>query len=416
MLQCRQPILCICGILNRHSLGYVDSMSVVAVIVAGGSGLRAGGGLPKQYQLVGGKPVIRWTLEAFLSHPLISRVQTVIGHGHEALFSSATEGLQHLLSPVIGGGSRQDSCREGLEACALMRPSKVLIHDAARPFLSPDLISNVINELDHAAAVIPGLPVADTMKYAPSGLIERTVDRASLWFVQTPQGFQFDKILGAHRQALADGRTTFTDDAAVAEYAGMRVQIVAGEQKNRKLTTSHDIMEANREHSTHRFADLPDVRMGQGIDFHVFERGNAVTLCGVSIPHTHKLKGHSDADVALHALTDAILGSIGEADIGQHFPPTDKQWKGAPSSIFIAKAMELLSARGGVLANVDITILAEAPRVGPHLAAMKDALSGMLGIAVDRIGIKATTTEKMGAIGRREGMSASAIATVRLPL
>ena len=416
MLQCRQPILCICGILNRHCLGYALFMSVVAVIVAGGSGLRAGGGLPKQYQLVGGKPVIRWTLEAFLNHPMITRVQTVIGHGHEALFASATEGLQHLLVPVIGGGSRQDSSREGLEACAMLDPVKVLIHDAARPFLSPDLISNVINELDHAVAVIPGLPVADTMKYAPSGLIERTVDRASLWFVQTPQGFQYAKILGAHRKALADGRTTFTDDAAVAEYAGMRVQIVAGEQKNRKLTTSHDILEAGREHSTHRFADLPDVRMGQGIDFHVFEKGNAVTLCGVKIPHTHKLKGHSDADVALHALTDAILGSIGEADIGQHFPPTDKQWKGAPSSIFVAKAMELLGARGGVLSNVDITILAEAPRVGPHLAAMKNALSAMLGIAVDRIGIKATTTEKMGAIGRREGMSASAIATVRLPL
>ena len=416
MLRCRQPILCICAILNQHGLGYVGSMSVVAVIVAGGSGLRAGGGLPKQYQLVGGKPVIRWTLEAFLNHPMISKVQTVIGNGHEGLFASATEGLHHLLAPVIGGGSRQDSCREGLEACETMGPGKVLIHDAARPFLSSDLISNVINELDHAVAVIPGLPVADTMKYAPSGLIERTVDRASLWFVQTPQGFQYAKILGAHRRALADGQTTFTDDAAVAEYAGMRVQIVAGEQKNRKLTTSHDILEANREHSTHRFADLPDVRMGQGIDFHVFEKGNAVTLCGVSIPHTHKLKGHSDADVALHALTDAILGSIGEADIGQHFPPTDKQWKGAPSSIFVAKALELLAARGGVLANVDITILAEAPRVGPHVAAMKDALSLILGIAVDRIGIKATTTEKMGAIGRKEGMSASAIATVRLPL
>jgi 2-C-methyl-D-erythritol 4-phosphate cytidylyltransferase / 2-C-methyl-D-erythritol 2,4-cyclodiphosphate synthase len=416
MLQRSQPILCNCGILIHQGLGYVMGMSVVAVIVAGGSGLRAGGGLPKQYQLVGGKPVIRWTLEAFLNHPLITRVQTVIGRGHEALFASATEGLPSLLIPVIGGGSRQDSCREGLEACGRMECSKVLIHDAARPFLSPDLISNIINELDHAVAVIPGLPVADTMKYAPSGLIERTVDRASLWFVQTPQGFQFEKILNAHRQALADGMTTFTDDAAVAEYAGMRVQIVAGEQKNRKLTTTHDIMEAGREHATHRYEHLPDVRMGQGIDFHVFEKGNAVTLCGVKIPHTQKLKGHSDADVALHAVTDAILGAIGEADIGQHFPPTDKQWKGAPSSIFIAKAIELLRARGGVLSNVDVTILAEAPRVGPHLAAMKDSLSAMLGIAVDRIGIKATTTEKMGAIGRKEGMSASAVATVRLPL
>ena len=391
-------------------------MSVMAVIVAGGSGLRAGGGLPKQYQLVGGKPVIRWTLEAFLTHPLVGRVQTVIGQGHEALFQAATEGLVGLLAPVVGGGSRQDSCRSGLEACAEFHPQKILIHDAARPFLSPDLIDNVISELDHAPAVIPGLPVADTMKYAPSGIIERTVDRASLWFVQTPQGFQYDRILAAHRKALTAGETSFTDDAAVAEYAGMKVQIVAGEQKNRKLTTAHDIMEADREHSTHRFENLPDVRTGQGIDFHVFEKGDHVWLCGVQIPHTHKLKGHSDADVALHAVTDAILGAIGETDIGQHFPPTDKKWKGAPSSIFVAKAMELLRERRGVLANIDITILAEAPRIGPHLEAMKNALQAMLGIALDRIAIKATTTEKMGAIGRREGMSASAIATVRLPL
>jgi 2-C-methyl-D-erythritol 4-phosphate cytidylyltransferase / 2-C-methyl-D-erythritol 2,4-cyclodiphosphate synthase len=391
-------------------------MSVVAVIVAGGSGLRAGGGLPKQYQLVGGKPVIRWTLEAFLAHPLISKVQTVIGIGHEALFAEATKGLIGLLSPVAGGGSRQDSCRAGIEACAEFGPTKILIHDAARPFLSPDLISNVINELDHAPAVIPGLPVADTMKYAPSGMIEKTVDRASLWFVQTPQGFRYNQILSAHRQALADGKVSFTDDAAVAEYAGMKVQIVAGEQRNRKLTTSHDILEADREHSTHSFENLPDIRTGQGIDYHVFEKGSFVTLCGVQIPHSHKLKGHSDADVALHAVTDAILGAIGEADIGQHFPPTDKQWKGAASSIFVAKAMELLKARGGILAHIDITILAEAPRIGPHLAAMKACLSAMLDIAVDRIGVKATTTEKMGAIGRKEGMSASAIATVRLPL
>jgi 2-C-methyl-D-erythritol 4-phosphate cytidylyltransferase/2-C-methyl-D-erythritol 2,4-cyclodiphosphate synthase len=392
------------------------AMSVVAVIVAGGSGLRAGGGLPKQYQLVGGKPVIRWTLEAFLAHPLISKVQTVIGIGHEALFAQATEGLTALLTPVAGGGSRQDSCRAGIEACAGFAPDKILIHDAARPFLSPDLISNVINELDYAAAVIPGLPVADTMKYAPSGMIEKTVDRASLWFVQTPQGFRFNQILTAHRQALADGKTAFTDDAAVAEYAGMKVQIVAGEQKNRKLTTSHDIFEADREHSLRRFETLPDVRIGQGIDFHVFEKGSHVTLCGVEIPHTHKLKGHSDADVALHAVTDAILGAIGESDIGQHFPPTDKQWKGAASSIFIAKAMELLKARGGMLAHIDITVLAEAPRIGPHLSAMKASLQVMLGLSLDRIAIKATTTEKMGAIGRKEGMSASAIATVRLPL
>jgi 2-C-methyl-D-erythritol 4-phosphate cytidylyltransferase / 2-C-methyl-D-erythritol 2,4-cyclodiphosphate synthase len=405
-----------CGILNAYGLRYVRRMTVVAVIVAGGSGLRAGGGLPKQYQLVAGKPVIRWTLEAFLAHPLVSKVQTVIGQGHESLFAAATEGLTNLLAPVVGGGSRQDSCRAGIEACAALSPEKVLIHDAARPFLSAQLISNVITELDHAPAVIPGLPVADTMKFAPSGVIERTVDRASLWFVQTPQGFQYHTILSAHRKALAEGQTQFTDDAAVAEFAGLKVQIIAGEQKNRKLTTAHDIVEADREHAMRKLENLPDVRMGQGIDFHVFEKGDHVTLCGLKVPHTHRLKGHSDADVALHALTDAILGAIGEADIGQHFPPTDKQWKGAPSSIFIAKAMALLAARGGMLAHVDLTILAEAPRIGPHLAAMKASLGDMLGLTQDRIAIKATTTEKMGAIGRREGMSASAVATVRLPL
>lgn len=389
-------------------------MSVTAVIVAGGSGQRAGGLLPKQYQKVAGKPILRWTLEAFLSHPLVTRIQTVIGQGHESLFQEATEGLD-IGEPVIGGGTRQDSCRAGLEACTAEPPQNVLIHDAARPFLSQELITTVIRGLDHAQAVIPGLPVADTMKFAPAGIIERTVDRQSLWFVQTPQGFHFEKILTAHRKAATEGQSLFTDDAAVAEYARMQVHIVVGEQRNRKLTTQHDIEEANREHTQHYYDALPDIRTGHGVDFHVFEKGNAVTLCGVSVPHTHKLKGHSDADVALHALTDAILGSIGERDIGQHFPPSDPQWKNASSSIFVAKALELLGARGGVLSNVDITILTEAPRIAPHIEAMKSSLVELLKISDDRIAIKATTTEGMGAIGRKEGMSAQAAVTVRLP-
>lgn len=389
-------------------------MSITAVIVAGGSGQRAGGLLPKQYQMVAGKPILRWTVEAFLNHPLITRVQAVIGQGHEVFFREAAEGLE-LSVPVVGGGTRQESCHAGLEACTAEPPQSVLIHDAARPFLSQELITNVIRGLDHAQAVIPGLPVADTMKFAPAGVIERTVDRQSLWFVQTPQGFHFEKILAAHRKAANDGQSLFTDDAAVAEYAKMQVHIVAGEQRNRKLTTQHDIEEANREHSQRYYDALPDIRTGHGIDFHVFEKGNAVTLCGVSLPHTHKLKGHSDADVALHALTDAILGSIGEHDIGQHFPPTDPQWKNAPSSIFIAKALELLGARGGVLSNVDITILAETPRIAPHIEAMISSLVELLKISSDRIAIKATTTEGMGAIGRKEGISAQATVTVRLP-
>jgi 2-C-methyl-D-erythritol 4-phosphate cytidylyltransferase/2-C-methyl-D-erythritol 2,4-cyclodiphosphate synthase len=390
-------------------------MSVAAVIVAGGSGLRAGGEIPKQYQLIGGKPVIRWTLEAFLSHPGVNHVQAVIGDGHADLFAQATIGLD-LPAPVTGGANRQDSCRMGIEACHVTHPQRVLIHDAARPFISHAVISNVIAELDHCDAVIPGLPVADTMKFAPEGFIERTVDRGSMWFVQTPQGFAYDKILSAHRQAARDGRDSFTDDAAVAEYAGLQVRIAAGDQANRKLTTSHDVRVADKELSARLFVERPDVRTGQGIDFHVFEKGNGVTLCGVKIPHTAKLKGHSDADAALHALTDAILGAIGEADIGKHFPPSDPRWKGEPSSNFLLKAMELLGARKGIIGNVDITILAEAPRIGPHVAAMKSVLSPLLQVAADRIAIKATTTEEMGAIGRKEGIAAFATATVRLPL
>lgn len=390
-------------------------MSVAAVIVAGGSGLRAGGEIPKQYQLIGGKPVIRWTLEAFLSHPLVNHVQAVIGEGHDALFAAATQGLA-IPAPVAGGTNRQESCRLGIEALAGLKPERVLIHDAARPFISAQVISNVIAELDRRDAVIPGLPVADTMKFAPGGVIERTVDRGSMWFVQTPQGFNFPKILDAHRQAAREGHTNLTDDAAVAEYAGMPVHITAGDQANKKLTTAHDVRVADKDVSARLFVERPDVRMGQGIDFHVFEPGDGVTLCGVKIPYTEKLKGHSDADAPMHALTDAILGSIGEADIGKHFPPSDPQWKGAPSSIFLLKAMELLVARKGIVANADITILAEAPKVGPHIAAMKAVLAPLLQVAPDRIAIKATTTEEMGAIGRKEGIAAFATATVRLPL
>ncbi len=390
-------------------------MTVAAVIVAGGSGIRAGGSIPKQYQLVGGKPVIRWTLEAFLSHPAIGYIQAVIGDGHEGMFEAATKGL-HLPSPITGGSSRQESCRLGLEACRAFRPEKVLIHDAARPYVTADVIYRVLEGLDSADAIIPGLPVADTMKHAPGGVIVKTVDRASMWFVQTPQGFSYEKILEAHRKAARADQGGLTDDASVAEYAGLPVRIVNGDQRNTKLTTSIDVENANREQMARTFAGLPDIRSGLGIDFHVFEKGKAVTLLGVAIPHSHRLKGHSDADVAMHALTDAILGAIGEGDIGQHFPPADPQWKGVASRIFLEKAVSLLKARGGMIGNVDITVLAEAPKVGPHIAAMKEYLVPLLDIVADRIAIKATTTEKMGAIGRKEGISAFATATVRLPL
>jgi 2-C-methyl-D-erythritol 4-phosphate cytidylyltransferase / 2-C-methyl-D-erythritol 2,4-cyclodiphosphate synthase len=389
-------------------------MSVAVVIVAGGAGFRAGGELPKQYQLIGGRPVIWWTLKAFVDHPGVSHVQTVIGAGHGSLFAEATVGLK-VAPPVIGGDTRQDSCRIGIAACAVAGLQKVLIHDAARPFVPADLISHVIAELDRSEGVVPGLPVADTMKFAPGGLVERTVDRQGLWGVQTPQGFDLKAILVAHENAYDQDLGGLTDDAAVAERFGIKVRVIAGRIENRKLTTAEDIREADQFLMAKATSERSDVRVGQGIDFHEFEDGDGVVLCGVKIPHDKKLKGHSDADAAMHALTDAILGALGEGDIGTFFPPNNAQWKDVSSAIFLRKAIDLLNARKGIIANVDVTILAEAPRVGPHIAAMKALLSPLLHISPDRIAIKATTTEKLGSIGRREGLAAFATATVRLP-
>jgi 2-C-methyl-D-erythritol 4-phosphate cytidylyltransferase/2-C-methyl-D-erythritol 2,4-cyclodiphosphate synthase len=389
-------------------------MTVAAVIVAGGSGLRAGGEKPKQYQLIGGRPVIWWTLKAFLDHPGVTRVLPVIGEGHEDLFAESVEGLS-VDRPVIGGQTRQESCRIGVEAMERHAPAKVLIHDAARPFVSRELISHVIAWLERYPAVIPGMPVAETLKFAPGGIIARTVDRAGIWTAQTPQGFAFPNILDAHRKAQADTTANLTDDASVAEHAGMAISMIPGRHENRKLTTAEEIDIADREMMRRNLEHLPDIRVGQGIDIHPFESGDAVILCGVAIPYSSKLKGHSDADAAMHALTDAILGTIGEGDIGVHFPPSDPQWKGAPSRIFLARAVELLEAKGGRIANVDVTILAEAPKIAPHVAAMKAVLGPLLRLDPSRIAIKATTTEKLGAIGRKEGIMAFATATVRLP-
>ena len=358
--------------------------------------------------------MIWWTLKAFASHPGISRVQTVIGEGHEAMFAESVAELA-IEPPVVGGSTRQESCRIGLEAVARFKPDKVLIHDAARPFASQDLVSHVIAWLERYEAVLPGMPVAETLKRAPGGIVTETVDRTAMWTAQTPQGFAFAPILEAHRAARAAGISTLTDDAAVAERAGIPIAMIPGRIENRKLTSAEDMEQADHILMARNFMNLPDIRTGQGFDVHAFGVGNAVVLCGVAIPHPRKLAGHSDADVAMHALTDAILGAIGESDIGTHFPPNEAQWKGAASAIFLDKAMELLQRRGGVIANVDITILAEAPRIAPHLAAMKAVLAPLLHVAGDRIAIKATTAEKLGAIGREEGIAAFATATVRLP-
>jgi 2-C-methyl-D-erythritol 4-phosphate cytidylyltransferase/2-C-methyl-D-erythritol 2,4-cyclodiphosphate synthase len=389
-------------------------MTVAAVIVAGGSGLRAGGEKPKQYQLIGGRPVIWWTCRAFLDHPAVGHVQAVIGEGHEKMFAEAVQDLA-LPLPVIGGSTRQESCRIGVQAVARHSPAKVLIHDAARPFVSASLIDDVISWLDRFPAVVPGMPVAETLKLAPGGIVSRTVDRSSIWAAQTPQGFAYGLIRDAYAKAEAERTQGLTDDASVAEHAGIAISMIPGRHENRKLTTAEDMEIANRDMTGRQLANLPDIRVGQGIDIHPFEPGDAVTLCGIAIPFSQRLKGHSDADAAMHALTDAILGTIGEGDIGTHFPPSEPEWKGAPSRVFLLKAMALLEAKGGLIANADITILAEAPKIAPHVAAMKGFLAPLLHIEPSRIAIKATTMEKLGAIGRTEGIMACATVTVRLP-
>jgi 2-C-methyl-D-erythritol 4-phosphate cytidylyltransferase/2-C-methyl-D-erythritol 2,4-cyclodiphosphate synthase len=389
-------------------------MSTAAVIVAAGSGLRAGGEQPKQYQLIGGQPVLHWTLDAFAKHPGILHVLPVIGEGHEELFARTINGVV-TLPPVTGGSTRQDSCRLGLEALEAIRPTQVLIHDAARPFAAAEFISHVIAALAYHDAVIPALPVADTLKHAPGGLIKTTVDRSAMYAAQTPQGFHFDKILAAHRRAFAEGAGNLTDDAAVAEFAGISVAVIAGRRENRKLTTAEDISEADRFLARQFSRELTDVVTGQGIDVHAFEPGDHVILCGVAIPHPARLKGHSDADAPMHALTDAILGAIGEGDIGTHFPPSEAKWKGAASRIFLEKAVHLVAQRGGRIAHADITILCEAPKIAPHIAAMKAVLAPLLGLPLKRIAIKATTTEGLGFTGRSEGLAAFATVTVRLP-
>jgi 2-C-methyl-D-erythritol 4-phosphate cytidylyltransferase/2-C-methyl-D-erythritol 2,4-cyclodiphosphate synthase len=314
-----------------------------------------------------------------------------------------------VLPPVPGGAERQDSVRLGLEALAAHRPDRVLIHDGARPFPDAGLIDRVIDGLDREAAAIPALPLGDTVKRVEDGHIVATVDRSQLWRAQTPQGFRFDAILAAHRSAA--GRI-LTDDAAVAEAAGIRPLIVAGSEDNLKITTAADLAAAERLLA----ARLGDVRVGHGFDVHPFGPGDHVMICGVAIPHEVAPIGHSDADVGLHALTDAVLGAIGAGDIGMHFPPSDPQWRGASSDRFLAYAAALVRERGGAMASVDVTIICERPKIAPYRERMIERVGEILEISPGRVSIKATTTEKLGFAGRGEGLAAQAVATVRLPL
>ncbi len=393
------------------------SKTVAALIVAAGRGTRAAAaaGVPKQYAPLAGATVLAHTLTAFASHPGIARVQVVIHPDDRNLYAAAIEGCdQAKLAPhVPGGATRQDSVRLGLEALAGAGVSAVLIHDAARPFISADIIDRVIAALEGHSCVLAAEPVADTLKRAgEGGTVAETVDRNGLWRAQTPQAFDFATILDLHGRAASAGRHDFTDDAALAEWAGLPVKLVAGSSRNTKITTAEDLAMADK--LLGQTAMEP--RTGTGFDVHRFEAGDAVWLCGVEIPHTHKLEGHSDADVGLHALTDALLGAIGDGDIGQHFPPSDPKWKGAASHLFLEDAGRRVREKGGRICNVDVTLLCEAPRVGPHRDAMRAAVAKMLGIDIGRVGVKATTTEGLGFTGRKEGIAAMASASVLLPL
>ncbi len=384
---------------------------VAAVVVAAGRGSRAGMLVPKQYVVVGDAAVIRHSLAMLAEHPNVGLVQPVIHPEDGESFSRSALSLP-LLAPVLGGATRQASVRAGLEALAPHRPDIVLVHDAARPFATPALVSRAIEAAAKTGAAIPALTVTDTVKSIDTqGHIVSTVDRNSLRLVQTPQAFAFDALLAAHRRAHADGREDFSDDAALVEWAGLTVTVFPGEAGNIKLTSAEDFVRAQMT----QFSALGDVRTGTGIDVHAFGPGDHVMLGGIRIPHERALTGHSDADVALHALVDALLGALADGDIGAHFPPTDPQWRGASSDRFMAFAVERVKARGGRIAHLDLTIVCEAPRIGPHRDAMRDKIAVLAGIDVTRVAVKATTSERLGFTGRGEGIAAYATATVRLP-
>jgi 2-C-methyl-D-erythritol 4-phosphate cytidylyltransferase/2-C-methyl-D-erythritol 2,4-cyclodiphosphate synthase len=357
--------------------------------------------------LLAGHPVLRRTLDVFRVTPGIDQIQVVIAPGDESYYAAAVEGLD-LPPPVVGGASRQQSVLNGLEALAGRPTDLVAIHDAARPFVRVSDIIGCLEALQLGVdGAVLGVPVADTLKKVDAaGLLAGTVPRAGLWRAQTPQVFRFAALLAAHRSAarLAIHETTaLTDDAAVAEHAGLRVVMVEGHDDNRKITTADDM------------GSTLETRTAFGFDVHGFAPGKEVMLGGIAIPHGQALAGHSDADVALHALTDALLGTIGAGDIGKHFPPSDPQWRGVSSDRFLRRAVELLAQAGGRIVHLDLTLVCEAPRIGPHRDAMIESIARIAGINRDRVSVKATTTEGLGFTGRREGIAAQAVATVEVP-
>lgn len=391
---------------------------VVALIVAAGRGSRfangAGDGAPKQYRAIGGLPVLRRSILPFRQHPQVDAVRVVIHPDDGDHYAEATAGLD-LLPPVHGGATRQESVRLGLESLADLKPRRVLIHDAARPFVDGAIIARSLAALDSHPGAIAAVPVTDSLKRGAKGVIAGTVPRDDLWRAQTPQSFRFDDILAAHRSAADRNASDLTDDAAVLEHAGLAVALVTGSEANFKITTEDDLARGERQLA----ALLADVRTGMGYDVHAFAMDvtgeTHIMLCGLSVPSDHPLIGHSDADVGLHAITDALLGTIGSGDIGSHFPPSDPQWRGANSAIFLKHAAGLVTAQGGMIGHVDVTFICERPKIGPHREAMRVRVAELLGIALSRVSVKATTTEKLGFLGRGEGIAAQAVVTVRLP-
>lgn len=394
----------------------VELSQTAILVVAAGSGQRAGGGVPKQYRLLAGMPVLARTLRIFARFGF-GTIVPVIGSGQDTEFEQVLTALtpeerRRIAPPVLGGTTRQGSVLNGLLALEQNRFEHVLIHDGARALSPISLIHNIISSLKAHKNVIPALTIIDTVKQVSAdGTIITTHDRNALRTVQTPQAFEFKTILAAHKRADLEQVQGLTDDAAIMEWAGIPVQTIEGHDENIKITTEADFAKAERM----ILKSLEDIRVGQGYDVHSFEPGDHVWLGGVKIPHSHKLNGHSDSDVLLHAMTDAILGALGDGDIGVHFPPSEEQWRGAPSKLFLQDAMARLLKRGGILAHLDGTLVCEAPKIGPHREAMRAEIAAITGISLDRVGLKATTAEKLGFVGRREGIEAYATATIRLP-
>jgi 2-C-methyl-D-erythritol 4-phosphate cytidylyltransferase / 2-C-methyl-D-erythritol 2,4-cyclodiphosphate synthase len=382
-----------------------------AILVAAGRGLRAGAGGPKQYREIGGQTVIFRAMQAFCRHPDVFAVQPVVNPDDAAIFIAAVAGLRHQ-PPTNGGATRQASVHAGLEALAAAKPDIVLIHDAARPFVTPAVISRAIDAAGRTGAAVPAIPVTDTIKQvSDTGNVEATPERARLRIAQTPQAFRFDVILDAHRRAARDGRSDFTDDAALAEWVGLTVATFEGDPANMKLTTSEDFAREEARLA----AQLGDIRTGTGYDVHAFGDGDHLMLCGVRVPHTRGFLAHSDGDVGLHALVDAILGALADGDIGSHFPPTDPQWKGAASDKFLKYAVDRVTARGGRIANLEVTMICERPKIGPLRDTMRARIAEITGLNISRVAVKATTSERLGFTGREEGIAATASATIRLP-